>query len=56
MEAILVFPESEEGMSALRERVAEAHAAGILRCIELRARDEDEKRSMLEYLKNKMKA
>lgn len=55
MDVVICFPETAEGKLALKERVAEAHAEGILRCIELRAKSQDEKSAMLEYLISKIK-
>ncbi|MFT9077950.1 hypothetical protein [Ethanoligenens sp.] len=55
MKVVICFPETAEGKLALEEKVAEAHAEAILRCIELRAKNEDEKSAMLEYLMSRIK-
>ena len=53
MEVHVHFPETEEGMLALQDRIEEIHATAVIEYIEKLDCTESERAVLFEYLKNK---
>lgn len=54
MNVIMCYPDTEEGKQALRERVAQAHAEGIIKCIQNYKCSDETRAQMFEYLQKKV--